>query len=74
MTKAGVAGAILRDVDGHFIAASCCFIPHVATLMMAEAIAPREGLELATRQSLSRVQAESEFSDVIDACNGDERW
>jgi hypothetical protein len=42
--------------------------------MMTEAIALREGLELATILSLSRVQAKSDSSDVINACNGDERW
>jgi ribonuclease HI len=72
--KAGAAGAVLRDIDGHFIAASCYLIPHVSTPMLAEAIALREGLELATRLNLSRVQAESDSSDVINACNRDERW
>jgi hypothetical protein len=39
-----------------------------------EAIAMREGLELANRMSSSRVQAESDSTDIIDACKGDERW
>jgi ribonuclease HI len=72
--KAGAAGAVLRDIDGHFIAASCCLIPHVSTPMLAEAIALREELELPSQPNLSRAQAESDSSDVINACNGDERW
>jgi hypothetical protein len=41
--------------------------------MMAEAIAMREGLELANRMSSSRFQAESDSTDIIDACKGNER-
>jgi ribonuclease HI len=57
---AGAAGAVLRDFEGNFIAASCVFIPHVTTPSMAEAIAMREGLELANNMSYNRVQAESD--------------
>jgi hypothetical protein len=64
--------AVLRDIDGQFFAAACVFIPNVSTPMLAEAIAMREGLELANRMSLSRVQAESDSTDIIDACKGDE--
>jgi hypothetical protein len=67
--QARVAGTILRDIDRQFVAAACFFIPHVSTSMMAEAIAMREGLELANRLSLSRIQAESNSSEIIDACN-----
>jgi ribonuclease HI len=42
--------------------------------MMAEAIAMREGLDLANKLSLTRVQAESDSSKVTDTCKGDERW
>jgi hypothetical protein len=42
--------------------------------MMAEAMAPREGLDLATKMSLSKVQAESDSTDVNNACNGEGRW
>jgi ribonuclease HI len=72
--RAGAAGAVLCDYEGHFIATSCFFVPHVATPMMAEAIAMREGLDLANKLSLTRVQVESDSSEVIDACKGDERW
>jgi ribonuclease HI len=65
-------GAVLRDIDGYFIAAACLFIPNISTSTMAEAIAMREGLELANRMSSSRVQAESDSTDIIDACKGDE--
>jgi hypothetical protein len=72
--QAGAAGAVLRDINGQFIAATCVFLPNVSTPMLAEALAMKEGLELANRMSLSRVQAESDSTDIIDACKGDERW
>jgi ribonuclease HI len=45
--RAGGTGAVLRDYQGNFIAASCKYLPHVASLEMAEAIAMKEGLSLA---------------------------
>jgi ribonuclease HI len=71
---AGAASAILRDFEGNFLAASCVFIPHVTTPLMAEAIAMREGLKLANKIRYNRVQAESDSTDVIDARKGEERW
>jgi hypothetical protein len=47
--RAGSAGAILRDYNGRFVAASTTYIPHVTTAPMAEAIAMREGLTLAIK-------------------------
>jgi hypothetical protein len=71
---AGAAGAVLRDFQGNFLAASCVFLPHVTTPLMAKAIAMREGLKLANVRSYTRVQAESHSTKVIDACKGVERW
>jgi hypothetical protein len=42
--------------------------------MMAKAIAMKEGLELANSLSMSRIQAESDSTEIINACKGDERW
>jgi ribonuclease HI len=71
---AGAVGAVLRDFQGNFLAASCVLLPHVSTPLMAEAIAMREGLKLANVMNCSRVQAESDSTEVIDACIGVERW
>jgi ribonuclease HI len=73
-SQSGAAGAVLRDIDGQFVVASCFFISHVSTPMMTEAIAMREGLELANRLNMSRIQAESDSTEIIDACKEDERW
>jgi hypothetical protein len=54
---AGSTGAILQDFQGRFIAASSSFIPHVATPVMAEAIAMKQGLALARMyQNPSRIR------------------
>jgi ribonuclease HI len=41
---------------------------------MAEALAIRECLNLIKRLGCSRVQAESDSLETIEACNGEERW
>jgi ribonuclease HI len=73
-TGAGAAGAIIRDFRGTFVAAAGVFISHVASASMAEALAMKHGLELANRLGLNRVQAESDSTEVIEACNGEGRW
>jgi ribonuclease HI len=71
---AGSTGAVIRDYKGCFLAASTTLIPHVATASMAEALAMRDGLELVTKLGCNRVQAESDSTEVIEACNGGDRW
>jgi ribonuclease HI len=70
----GAIGAVIRDVKGDFIAASTNYIPHVASAMVAEALAMKEGIGLAHRLGCSRVVAESDSLEVIQACNGEQRW
>jgi hypothetical protein len=45
------------------------FLSHVTTPLIAEAIAMR-GLKLANEMSCTKVQAESDSTEVIDACKG----
>jgi ribonuclease HI len=71
---AGAVGAIIRDYQGQFVAASMKYIPHVSSVSMAEAIAMREGLILANRRGFSSIIAESDSIDTIDACKGGETW
>jgi ribonuclease HI len=61
----GAIGAILRDHEGRFIAASTTYI---------EAMAIREGLALAVRLGCNNVQAESDLMETIEACTGAEAW
>jgi ribonuclease HI len=71
---AGSAGAIIRDCDGSFIAASCWSIPFVSSAVMAKAIAMKEGMELAQNLGCNRLIAESDSTDTIKACSGEFRW
>jgi ribonuclease HI len=71
---AGSIGAIIRDYKGRFLAASTSFILHTTTVSMAEALAMRDGLELAIKLGCNRLQAESDSTEVIEACNGGDRW
>jgi hypothetical protein len=41
---------------------------------MAEAIAMKQGLALANRLGCTRIQAESDSLDTIDACTGEDYW
>jgi ribonuclease HI len=73
-SRACVVGAVLRDYQGSFIAANCSFIPHVASVAMAEAIAMREGLGLAATMGCNALIAESDSVEVIEACTGEAMW
>jgi hypothetical protein len=44
--RAGSVGAVARDHNGRFLAASSLFIPNIASSAAVEAIAMREGLVL----------------------------
>jgi hypothetical protein len=44
---AGVVGAVIRDHTGGFLVASSSFIPNLSSAGAAEALAMREGLDLA---------------------------
>jgi hypothetical protein len=54
---AGSTSAILWDYKGRFLEASTSFIPHTATASMAEALAMRDGLDLAIKMGCNRIQA-----------------
>jgi hypothetical protein len=43
------------------------FIPHVAATALAEAMAMKDGLALANRMGCTRLQAELDSSETIDA-------
>jgi ribonuclease HI len=73
-SRSGSAGAIIRDYEGKFIAASGTSIPHVSSVSMAEALAMKAGLDLANRLGFNRVIAESDSLETIEACNGSDRW
>jgi ribonuclease HI len=71
----GDVGAILRDHDGHFIAAFNMYIPNLASAAAAEAMALQEGLSLANHLGYNNVIAESDSIEIIEACTGTEaRW
>jgi ribonuclease HI len=72
--RAGSVGAIIRDFEGSFVAASCRPISHVASAAMAEAIALKVGLELAQSLGCNRLIAESDSAETIEACSGESRW
>jgi ribonuclease HI len=73
-SRSGAVGAVLRDYQGQFIAASCKFIPHLTSAMMAEAMAMKEGLSLANSKGCSSVIAEGDSMETIQACTGSDVW
>jgi ribonuclease HI len=70
----GATAAVIRDDKGQFLVGSCAYLEHVESAATAEAIAMRNGLELAVSLGCNRVEAESDAVDVINACNGEEMW
>jgi ribonuclease HI len=71
---AGAVGALIRDYQGQFVAASCKVLPHVESASMAEAIAMKEGLTLANMLGCNSVIAEGDSNETIEACAGIETW
>jgi hypothetical protein len=45
----GAFGAILRDVDGSFVAASCDAAPYAESVVMTEALPTNHGFQLAVQ-------------------------
>jgi hypothetical protein len=43
-SRSSAVGAVLRDFQGQFIAASCKYIPSIPSVEIAEALAMKEGL------------------------------
>ena len=70
----GATGAILRDCNGRFIAASCRFLLNVSSVAMAESVAMKEGLALSNRLGCSSIVAESDSIETVDACTGRNTW
>jgi ribonuclease HI len=73
-TCMGAVGAVLRDYQGQLIAASCKFLPQVASASMAEALAMKEGLSLATSKGCTEVIAEADSLETIQFCTGQDTW
>lgn len=55
---AGATEAIPRDEHGQFITAATWFVPHVSDVVTAEAIALRNGLDLAAHIECPKIEAE----------------
>jgi hypothetical protein len=68
---AGATGAMIRDNQGNFMAASSVFIPHVYSAAMAEAMAMTHGLSLVNQIGCKSVEAESDSMEVIQICGGE---
>jgi ribonuclease HI len=71
--KNGASGAVLRNSQGAFVAASNNFIPHVASVHMAEALAVLHGLMFANSLGCNVIEAESDSLEVIQLCSGQDR-
>jgi ribonuclease HI len=70
----GSVGAILRDYEGKFVAASSIYLPNIASAAAAEALAMKEGLDLASRLGCNNIQIESDSLDTVEACTGEATW
>jgi ribonuclease HI len=73
-SREGAMGVVLRYYKGRFIAACTTYLPHIASVIMAEAMTMKEGLALALRLGCNSVHAKSDSSETIDARNGSESW
>ena len=70
----GATAAILRDIHGNFIAAQCLYIEGGLDVVTMEAMAIRDGLNLANSIGCNNVEAESDSTDIINYCYGQTQW
>jgi ribonuclease HI len=71
-SSAGATGAVIRDYKGRFVAACSKKLPNVVSVTMAEAMAMKYGLELASRLGCNSVKAESDLTVIINTLLGTE--
>jgi ribonuclease HI len=70
----GSVGAVMRDHNGNFIAASTLVLPNISSAAATEVIAIREGLSLAVPVGCNNIVAESDSVKTIEGCMGVTRW
>lgn len=64
----------MRDFESRFIGSATLFLPNIASAVVVEVIAMREGLALANRLVCNNVLTESDLIETIQACTGEESW
>ncbi|XBJ06792.1 hypothetical protein VPH35_012406 [Triticum aestivum] len=70
----GATTSILRDDRGNFIGGQCKLIPYVADVISTEALAMRDGLVFANALGCNQLEAELDYLQVINCCNGQTTW
>jgi ribonuclease HI len=64
-TFTGATGAVIRDDHGGFVAGSSCGIPSISDAATAEALALRNGLQLAGQLGCTKIIVNSDCMEVI---------
>jgi len=70
--RAGSTGAVLRDERGVVLAEIARFYSNIADVLMAEALAARDGVILAIEQGAGRVILETDNSTVVTLLRSDD--
>jgi ribonuclease HI len=65
MTGTGATGCVARDSMGHFLAARSRWYNSVANALSAEALAYRDGVELANILSFQRIMVETDCHNLV---------
>jgi ribonuclease HI len=63
---------VIRDYKGRFVVACSKKLPNVVSVTMAEAMAMKYGLELASQLGCNSVKAESDSTVIINTSLGTE--
>ena len=70
----GASVAILCDIKGNFIDASCIYYPIDANAVTSEVVATRDGLAFANTMGFHAIEAESDSLKVVNFCTGHDHW
>jgi ribonuclease HI len=57
-----------------FVAASSSFLLNIASVVVAEAMAMREGLRVANHMGCNNIQVKSDSMETVEACTGEAIW
>jgi ribonuclease HI len=63
---------VLRDRRGGFNVVKCCYLLHLASSAMAEALAVKEGLSFANSLGYNDLIVPSDSMDVTETCTGEQ--
>jgi ribonuclease HI len=72
-TLSGSTGLVIRNHQGNLVYAQAIWYEHAASARSVEALAIRDAIRLATDKSYNQIIVESDSTEAVNMCAGDEQ-